>query len=186
MTNSDTIPVRPEEAFDKSRLEAYLKGQLDGSKNSLAVRQFGGGKANLTYLLDYGEREYVFADLPWAGGTNSPDMAREYKVLSVLHENFPYAPQALLFCDDQEIIGAPFFIMDRKVGVVIRTALPDNFEKMANGPELISAQLINVLAEFHQVDYFLGGPLDDFKKTREGFLKRQVKGWKNRWEKGKT
>ena len=64
MTNSDTIPVRPDEAFDESHLEAYLKGQLDGSDNSLAVRQFGGGKANLTYLLDYGEREYVLRRPP--------------------------------------------------------------------------------------------------------------------------
>ena len=168
MTNSDTIPVRPEEAFDKSRLEAYLKGQLDGSNNSLAVRQFGGGKANLTYLLDYGEREYVLRRPPLGPvAPTAHDMAREYKVLSVLHENFPYAPQALLFCDDQEIIGAPFFIMDRKVGVVIRTALPDNFEKMANGPELISAQLINVLAEFHQVDYSSLG-LNDWA-YRKGF-----------------
>jgi len=153
LTNSDTIPVRPEEAFDKSRLEAYLKGQLDGSDNSLAVRQFGGGKANLTYLLDYGEREYVLRRPPLGPvAPTAHDMEREHKVLSVLHENFPYAPQAVHFCDDQEIIGAPFFIMDRKVGVVIRTTLPENFEKMTNGPELISAQLINVLAEFHQVN----------------------------------
>ena len=184
MTNSDTIPVRPEEAFDKSRLEAYLKGQLHGSDNSLAVRQFGGGKANLTYLLDYGEREYVLRRPPLGPvPPTAHDMAREYKVLSVLHENFPHAPRALHFCGDQEIIGAPFFIMDRKVGVVIRTTLPENFEKMANGPQLISAQLINVLAEFHQVGYSSLG-LDDLGKP-EGFLQRQVKGWKNRWDKAK-
>ena len=73
--------------------------------------------------------------------------------------------------------------MDRKVGVVIRTTLPDSFEKMANGPELISAQLINVLAEFHQVDYSALG-LDDLGKP-EGFLQRQVDGWKSRWDKAK-
>ena len=122
MTNSDTIPVRPDEAFDESRLEAYLKGQLEGSDNSLSVRQFGGGKANLTYLLDYGECEYVLRRPPLGPvAPTAHDMAREYKVLSVLYENFPYAPQALHFCDDQEIIGAPFFILDRKVGTVSYT-----------------------------------------------------------------
>ena len=147
MTDSDTIPVRPDESFDESSLEVYLKGKLKGSNNSLTVQQFGGGKANLTYLLDYGECEYVLRRPPLGPvAPTAHDMAREYKVLSVLHNNFPYAPQALHFCDDQEIIGAPFFIMDRKVGVVIRTALPENFEKMKNGPDLISSQLINVLA----------------------------------------
>ena len=98
MTNSDTIPVRTDEAFDESRLEAYLKGQLEGSDNSLAVRQFGGGKANLTYLLDYGEREYVLRRPPLGPvAPTAHDMAREYKVLSVLYKNFPYAPQALHF-----------------------------------------------------------------------------------------
>ena len=116
LTDSDTISVRPDEAFDESRLEAYLKGQLDGSDNSLAVRQFSGGKANLTYLLDYGEREYVLRRPPLGPvAPTAHDMAREYKVLSVLHEDFPYAPQALHFCDNHEIIGAPFFIMDRKL-----------------------------------------------------------------------
>jgi aminoglycoside phosphotransferase (APT) family kinase protein len=184
LTNSDTIPVRPDEAFDESRLEAYLKGQLEGSDNSLAVRQFGCGKANLTYLLDYGEREYVLRRPPLGPvAPTAHDMAREYKVLSVLYKNFPYAPQALHFCDDQGIIGAPFFIMDRKVGIVIRTTLPDNFEKMANGPELISAQLINVLAEFHQLDYGKLG-LGNLGKP-EGFVQRQVEGWKKRWDKAK-
>ena len=141
MTDSDTIPVRPDESFDESSLEVYLKGKLKGSNNSLTVQQFGGGKANLTYLLDYGECEYVLRRPPLGPvAPTAHDMAREYKVLSVLHNNFPYAPQALHFCDDQEIIGAPFFIMDRKVGVVIRTALPENFEKMKNGPDLISSQ----------------------------------------------
>ena len=90
MINSDTISVRPDEVFDENHLREYLIGKLDGSSNNLSVRQFGGGKANLTYLLDYGSHQYVLRRPPL--GILAPtahDMSREYKVLSVLYKKFP-------------------------------------------------------------------------------------------------
>ena len=125
MANSDTIPVRPDETFDENNLREYLIGKLDGASNDLLVRQFGGGKANLTYLLDYGSYQYVLRRPPLGPlAPTAHDMSREYKVLSVLYKKFPYAPQALHLCEDQEIIGSPFFIMERKIGTVIRKKLP--------------------------------------------------------------
>ena len=110
-------------------------------------------------------------------------MSREYKVLSVLYKKFPYAPRALHLCEDKGIIGSPFFIMERKVGIVIRKKLPENFYNQNNGPELISEQLIKTLAEFHQVNYSEIG-LDDLGKPK-GFVERQVIGWKKRWDNAK-
>ena len=184
MANSDTIPVRPDETFDENNLREYLIGKLDGASNDLLVRQFGGGKANLTYLLDYGSYQYVLRRPPLGPlAPTAHDMSREYKVLSVLYKKFPYAPQALHLCEDQEIIGSPFFIMERKIGTVIRKKLPKTFYKQHNGPALISEKLIKTLAEFHMVDYCEIG-LNDLGKP-SGFVERQVNGWKKRWDNAK-
>ena len=184
MINSDTIAVRPDEAFDENHLREYLIGKLDGSTNNLSVRQFGGGKANLTYLLDFGSHQYVLRRPPLGPlAPSSHDMSREYKVLSVLYKKFPYAPRALHLCENEEIIGSPFFIMERKIGTVIRKKLIENFYKQKNGPQLISEKLIKTLAEFHQVDYSEIG-LDDLGKPT-GFVERQINGWKKRWDNAK-
>ena len=184
MINSDTIEVRPDEAFDENHLREYLIGKLDGSTNNLSVRQFGGGKANLTYLLDFGSHQYVLRRPPLGPlAPSSHDMYREYKVLSVLYKKFPYAPRALHLCENEEIIGSPFFIMERKIGTVIRKKLIENYYKQKNGPQLISEKLIKTLAEFHQVDYSEIG-LDDLGKPT-GFVERQINGWKKRWDNAK-
>ena len=85
--------------------------------------------------------------------------------------------------EDNGIIGSPFFIMERKVGIVIRKKLPENFYNQNNGPELISEQLIKTLAEFHQVNFSAIG-LNDLGKP-EGCVERQVNGWKKRWDNAK-
>ena len=113
--HTDTIPVRPDENFDEAKLAAYLAGKLPGAAHSLSVRQFGGGAANLTYLLDYGTHQYVLRRPPLGPVAKSAhDMGREYKVLSVLHQAFPYAPQAFLYCDAPSIIGANFLYNGEK------------------------------------------------------------------------
>ncbi|WP_374689486.1 phosphotransferase family protein, partial [Promineifilum sp.] len=81
----DIIPVRPDERLDEARLADYLAGRLPGSEGALSVRQFGGGAANLTYLLDYGTHEYVLRRPPLGPvAASAHDMGREYRVLSVL------------------------------------------------------------------------------------------------------
>src|SRR5882762_3320140 len=110
---AELIDERPDEHLDSSRLEPYLRERLEGAEGPLAVRQFGGGKANLTYLLQFNTREYVLRRPPLGPvAPSSHDMAREYRVLSVLHRAFPPAPRALLFCEDPGVIGAPFFVME--------------------------------------------------------------------------
>src|SRR5437867_11986175 len=113
--HDETIPVRADEQLDEARLAGYLRGKLPGTERPLVVRQFGGGVANLTYLLDYGTQDYVLRRPPLGPVAKSAhDMNREYNVLSVLHQDFPYAPQAYLYCDDRDIIGAAFFVMERR------------------------------------------------------------------------
>lgn len=182
---ADIIEVRPDERFDEARLADYLNGRLPDADNPLSVRQFGGGAANLTYLLDYGEREYVLRRPPLGPvAASAHDMGREYKVLSVLHRVFPYAPQAFLYCENPAVIGAPFFIMERRHGVVARRTMPGAFAGMPDAPRRMSRALVDVLAEFHAVDYEALG-LGDLGKPA-GFIERQVEGWRRRWQKAQT
>ena len=177
----ETIDVRQDEQFDEQQLADFLRGRLPGSENRLKVRQFGGGAANLTYLLDYGRYEYVLRRPPLGKVAKSAhDMAREYKVLSVLHQAFPYAPRAFLYCDDPTIIGANFFVMERRQGVVVRRTLPAVFANVPNAPRRMSAAMVDALAQFHAVDYGALG-LDDLGKP-DGFIERQVEGWYKRWQ----
>jgi aminoglycoside phosphotransferase (APT) family kinase protein len=80
-------------------------------------------------------------------------MAREYRVLSALYQAFPYAPRAFLMCEDLEVIGAPFFVMERRRGIVVRRTLPDEYASITDAPRRMSEALIGTLASFHAVDY---------------------------------
>lgn len=181
---SDTIQVRPDEQFDVEKLAVYLKDRLPGATHSPQVRQFGGGAANLTYLLDFGTHQYVLRRPPLGPVAKSAhDMGREYKVLSVLHQVFPYAPRAFLYCDDPSIIGADFFVMERRQGVVVRRTMPPEFAALPDAPRRLSAALVDALAEFHAVDYQAIG-LGDLGEP-DGFITRQIEGWYKRWQAAK-
>ena len=183
-TQPDTIPVRPDERFDEAKVAAYLRPKLAGADQPLTVRQFGGGAANLTYLLDYGRQQYVLRRPPLGPlAPSAHDMAREYRVLSVLYRSFPLAPQAYLFCDDPEIIGAPFLVMERRQGVVVRQSIPSLYDPIPDAPRRMSEALIDALADFHAVDYTPLG-LESLGKPA-GFIGRQIEGWYKRWQNAK-
>lgn len=182
---TDTIPVRTDEHFDEEKLAEYLRGTLPGATHAPFIRQFGGGAANLTYLLDYGTHQYVLRRPPLGPVAKSAhDMAREYKVLSVLYQAFPYAPRAYLYCDDPSIIGADFFVMERRQGVVVRQSIPPEFAEIPDAPRQMSAALVDALAKFHAVDYQAIG-LSDLGEP-DGFISRQIAGWYRRWQAAKT
>ena len=181
-TAPELIEVRPDERFDHDAVSSWIGGRLPGSDGGLEVRQFGRGKANLTYLLRYPDHEYVLRRPPIGPvAPSSHDMAREYRVLSTLWQAFPKAARALLFCADPDIIGAPFFIMERRQGVVVQDRIPAVFgggtDTEAN--RRLSAVVVDTLAEFHEVDPQEAG-LADLGRP-EGFVERQLAGWLERW-----
>lgn len=182
---ADLIPVRPDERFDEARLQAYLRGKLPGAEQAMRVQQFAGGKANLTYLLEFGaDREYVLRRPPLGPyAPSAHDMGREYKVLSVLHRAFALAPRAVLFCGDEAVLGAPFFVMERRHGVVARGFMPAPFKGIEDAPRNMSAALVDALADFHAVDYESLGLADLGRPA--GFIERQVAGWQRRWQRAK-
>jgi len=182
---NETIAVRPDEQFDEAAVAAYLRGRLPGSEAQLTVRQFGGGAANLTYELDYGDHVYVLRRPPLGPiAPKSHDMAREHAVLSRIHEVYEPAPRSFLLCADESLIGAPFFVMERRYGLVVRRHMPDAYSEMPDAARRLGEALVEGLAELHGVDYRALG-LDDLGKPT-GFIERQVQGWLGRWEKARA
>ena len=181
---SDTIEVRADERIDVDRVASFLRGKLPGSEQELSVRQFGGGAANLTYLLDYGSHEYVLRRPPLGPvAPSAHDMARESKVLLRLWQAFPRAPRAFLFSDDESVVGAPFFVMERRHGIVVRSSIPRVYDRWRDAPARMSRALIETLADLHAVDF---GAIDLADLGRPaGFIRRQIDGWRRRWEAAK-
>ena len=186
MTHPDpeTIDVRADEKIDTSRLEPYLRERLPKTDGPLEVSQFGGGHANLTYLLAFGPDEYVLRRPPMGPvAPSAHDMKREHRVQSALYKAFALAPRSFLYCDDPDIIGADFHVSERRSGFVIRGEMPERF---ADDPALnqrIGSMLIDTLADLHSVDPTAVG-LEGLGKP-DGFVKRQLDGWTKRWHAAK-
>jgi aminoglycoside phosphotransferase (APT) family kinase protein len=178
---AELIDERPDERLDRGRLAAYLRERLPGAEGPLQVRQFAGGKANLTYLLRFGPGEYVLRRPPLGPiPPGAHDMRREHRVLSVLNRRYPLAPQSLLLCEDESVVGAVFIVEERRRGFVIRDEVPDQFAGRPALNRRIGESLIDALADLHLVapdDVGLG----DLGRA-EGYLARQLAGWSRRWQ----
>src|SRR5208282_1701381 len=117
--------VRAGEELDLGRLEPFLLGRLPGSSGPLTVEQFPSGHSNLTYLVRLGGREMVLRRPPFGSKVKSAhDMGREYRVLSNVHPAYSPAPKVLLYCDDESILGAPFYLMEPIRGIILRREPP--------------------------------------------------------------
>lgn len=113
--------IRPGEELNSEQLYAYLTAHLPELSGPLAIEQFPRGFSNLTYLLRMGERELVLRRPPFGANIKSAhDMGREYKVLAGLIQVYPQVPRPLLYCADENVIGAPFYVMERVKGVILR------------------------------------------------------------------
>jgi aminoglycoside phosphotransferase (APT) family kinase protein len=172
---------RCDEGLPVERLEPYLRQRLPDTDGGFLVRQFKGGHANLTYLIQFGETEYVLRRPPLGPlAPGSHDMGREFRVLSKLHKHFPLAPESYLYCEDESIIGAPFQVMERRHGIVIRNRMP-SIE--TDGPALrrrIGEMMVDVLVRLHAVDRDAAGLAN--LGHPQGFVERQLKGWSDRWQ----
>lgn len=177
--------VRPGEELDVQRLEQYLKEALPGLAGPLEVRQFPSGFSNLTYLVRAGNRDLVLRRPPVGSKVKAAhDMHREYRVLSALHPVYPKAPAPLAYCDAPEVLGAPFYVMERIQGIILRGKKPEGFSCDPGLARRCCDVFVENLARLHQVDYEAIG-LGDLR--REGaFVRRQVDGWINRYRGSQT
>jgi aminoglycoside phosphotransferase (APT) family kinase protein len=182
----DTIPVRSGEELYINTLETFLrKSILDLPNEPLELKQFSTGYSNLTYQLKMGEWEAVLRRPPLGPvPPKAHDMKREHHILSSIHPYFQAAPEPILFSDDISIIGAPFFLMERKHGIVIDSRFPKGIEPTAERCRQLSYVLVDQLAELHSIPYEKTGLVEISKP--EGFMERQVHGWISRYERAKT
>lgn len=176
---------RAGEELDLATLEAYLTAHIPGLSGPLVVEQFPSGYSNLTYLLRVGDRDLVLRRPPFGSKVKSAhDMGREYRVLAALDPVYPQAPKPLLLCDDLEVMGAQFYVMERIRGVILRGKKPAGFSTTPEVTRRAGEALADNLAVLHAIDYVAAG-LGDLRKEGS-YVERQVKGWVQRYFGSKT
>lgn len=186
MQLEETIAIRAGESFALPAIERYLRERIEGlGEGRLQVRQFPSGASNLTYLLQIGTWEGVLRRPPFGPvPPKAHDMERESGLLQMVHPVFSLAPQPYVFCNDLSIMGVPFYVMERKRGVVLNDRFPPGVtpsEELGRG---ISLTMVNTLVHIHGIDWQAAG-LSTLGHP-EGFLGRQVKGWIERYFRAKT
>ena len=170
------------EGFEK--LSDYLAGRLGISLPNINITAFPGGFSNLTYLIESDTNAWVLRRPPHGLKiAKAHDMVREFSILSALDAaGYSKIPKPILCCEDESILGAPFFLMEKVDGLIIRNKTSAN-----QGTEFFKNMSINaldVLLELHQLELTHSGIIKLGKP--EGYLKRQVDGWAERYFHAKT
>jgi len=185
MVGSETIAMRAGEELAAGALTDYLRGKLEGVERGLHLEQFPNGHSNLTYLLRTEAGEFVLRRPPLGPvAPKAHDMVREYQVLHAVHPRFSQAPRVHVLCEDPAVLGAPFFIMERRRGVILREEIPAAFAAIESYPRRIGAAFLDSLAALHAID-ISSAEMAQLGKP-EGYVERQVRGWAERWQRAKT
>jgi aminoglycoside phosphotransferase (APT) family kinase protein len=177
--------VRQGEELDLKVIERFLKDNIPGLSGELLVRQFPSGYSNLTYLIQVGDKELVLRRPPFGRKAKTAhDMGREYRILKALNPVFPYCPKPLAYAEDESVIGCPFYVMERIKGIILRKNLPKGLEFTPDQMRSLCENLLDVHYKLHSIDYKAIG-LEGFGKP-EGYVKRQVEGWSERYRAART
>lgn len=176
---AEVAPVRPGEELPWDHVAAYLGPLLEVS-GPMTVMQFPNGSANLTYLLTFGDQNFVLRRPPL--GVIAPgahDMKREHRVLSRLWREYDRAPRAYVFCDDHSIVGSDFVVSEYRRGEVVWAVLPESLAIAPDAGRRIGFATVDALADLHLVDP-AACELEQLGRPA-GYLARQLDGWRTRW-----
>ena len=177
--------VRAGEQLDEQKLASYLRANLPNLHAALTVKQFPSGFSNLTYLLKFGDRQLVLRRPPIGAKIKTAhDMGREFRILSHLHPVYRKVPEPLLFCEDEAVIGAPFYVMERVRGIILRAQSPEGSQLTPETMRLLSRAFVDNLVEIHAIDY-RGAGLGDLGSP-QGYVNRQIEGWTKRYYNAQT
>ncbi|HUF03824.1 MAG TPA: phosphotransferase family protein [Aridibacter sp.] len=181
----ETSTVRTGEELDEVRLVEFLRSELRIPVDELVIRQFPAGSSNLTYSVTADGREFVLRRPPFGNMVKTAhDMSREYEILSRLTDAYPPAPKPVVYCGDENVMGAEFYLMERKRGLIIRGEAPEAMKESAELSREVCRSFVGNLADLHRLDYEAIG-LGDFGRP-EGYTRRQVVGWSQRYFNSKT
>lgn len=163
----------------RESLSAALPGE-----GPVEIERVRAGHSNLTFFITRGDDRWVLRRPPRPPfPPKAHDVLREHRLISALFETGVPVPRAVMACDDDSVIGAPFYVMERLDGVVVRRELPPEMDTPEQGRAAAEA-MIDALVSLHGVDVE-SGPLSEIGRP-DGYLKRQVDLWGRQWEENKT
>lgn len=181
----EPVNVREGEELDSRKVETFIRDSLQYQEGEFFIKQYPSGFSNLTYMVKAGNREMVLRRPPFGKKAKTAhDMSREYKILSALHPVFPLSPKPLLYSEDPEIMGCPFYVMERIPGIILRKNLPKEMTLRPEDARSLCENMIRCLNTLHTIDYRKIG-LDTLGKP-EGYVRRQVEGWSARYRDART
>ena len=178
--------VRKGEELNAKSLKAFFfeNNIIKNQESELNVVQFPGGYSNLTYSVEIEGKEYVLRRPPFGAIKRGHDMGREYKVLSKLNPVFPKAPRTYIYTENNDILGAPFYMMEKVEGKIIRLHNVKKLNISENEFKIIAEAWLDTFVELHKVDYKSVG-LEDLGRP-EGYVERQVTNWGKQYIKAAT
>jgi len=177
--------VRAGEEVDLARVSAYLRAAGVAIEGEPQLSQFPGGASNLTYQLSYANKDLILRRPPFGHIAKSAhDVVREAQIMKALKPVYPAVPEVYAICEDTDVIGSPFYVMERLVGVIPRQNLPAELNLDAARTRQLCLNVLDKLIDLHLLDPKAAG-LDGLGKG-EGYVGRQVEGWSKRFRAART
>ena len=165
------------ELVNVEALQRFLDAEVPGSRGSLEIEQHVAGFSNVTLFVARADQRWVLRRPP-AGPLlpSAHDVLREYRFISALHGH-ARVPRPVLACEDDSIIGAPFYLMERVDGAVARDRIPPQYDT-PRGRRRMAEEMVDALVELHAVDWEAVG----LRGRPSGYLQRQLDLWTRQWE----
>lgn len=172
--------------LDFTKLKKYLEEKLFGDAETIEVSQISGGYSNLTFLVQSPKGKFALRRPPFGEKiSKAHDMEREFNVLTSLNKaGYSKSPKPIFFCDDPDVLGAPFFVMEFVEGLILRNKIPKGIEFTPEDFRKLSEKTLDCLLELHSLELNDSGLIQLGKP--EGYVTRQVEGWIERYFKAKT
>ncbi|MGE5233072.1 MAG: phosphotransferase family protein [Acidobacteriota bacterium] len=184
-SRDEAAAVRPGEALDVERLDAWLKARVPELSGTPRITQYRGGASNWTYRLEYEGRDLILRRPPAGTKARSAhDMGREFRIQQALRPVYPYVPRMLAHCADEAVVGAEFYVMERLDGLILRRDLPPGVTLTPRLAGELCRRALDVLIALHRVDVEAAGLAWIGKGA--GYVRRQVEGWSERYRKART
>ena len=189
MANADpsrTFAVRDEDSLDLEALLEWTNESGIGLQGPLELLQFQGGASNLTYLVtDSAGTAYVLRKPPHGvKAASAHDMGREARVLSALSPVLPAAPNVIAYCEDVDVLGTPFYLMEYIKGHIMSSSIPTELNGSASDVRVLCESMVDAFAQLHQINVSEVGLVE--LDRGDGYVARQVSGWSKRYRNART
>jgi aminoglycoside phosphotransferase (APT) family kinase protein len=168
----------------RESLERYLAERLPADTIEIELERIGEGHSNITFLVTRGDDRCVLRRPPRPPlPPSAHDVLREWRLLDAVKDTAVRAPRTLLACDDESVIGAPFYVMEYVEGTVVTSEIPPALDSPAERRRM-GLDLVDALTEVHAADWRACG-LEGYGKPT-GYLERQLRRFTGLWEYNKT